>query len=198
MKSLLSHIYDLTSFMQTEVYASLDDLTKAALVRKKVELCGNYFLEIASNLNRNKFKGCYAPHKAVMIMAIMDLVESGHITTNVIHLNKELKDKFKEVWQKVVPVGSPFKCEYRNPFTYMDSEPFWDLSTDKDKAFITWESLYAFSHEASRAAIKDYLLRSVKDDTISEQYNNDHATINWMVAEDIMGIIPLIGSMIAG
>ena len=80
----------------------------------------------------------------------------------------------------------------------MDSEPFWDVSTDKDKAFITWEALYDFSHEASRAAIKDYLLRSVKDDTISEQYNNNHPTINWMVAEDIMGIIPLIGLMIAG
>ena len=198
MNKVLSCINDLTTFMQMEVYASLDDMTKAALVRKKVELCCNYFLEIASNLNRNKYKGCYAPHKAVMIMAIMELVESRHITANVIHLNKELKDKFKEVWQKVVPVGSPFKCEYRNPFTYMDSEPFWDLSTDKDKAFITWESLYAFSHEASRAAIKDYLLRSVKDDTISEQYNNDHPTINWMVAEDIMGIIPLIGLMIAG
>ena len=192
------NISALTTFMQTEVYASLDDLTKAALVRKKVELCGNYFLEIASNLNRNKFKGCYAPHKAVMIMAIMALVESGHISSNVIHLDKELKDKFKEVWQKVVPERSPFKCEYRNPFTYMDSEPFWDLSTYKDKAFITWEALYAFSHEASRAAIKDYLLRSVKDDTISDQYYNDHPTINWMVVEDIMGIIPLIGLMIAG
>ena len=198
MNKVLSCINDLTTFMQTEVYASLDDLTKAALVRKKVELCGNYFLEMASNLNRNKFKRCYAPHKAVMIMAIMALVLSGHISSNVIHLDKELKDKFKEVWQKVVPEGSPFKCEYRNPFTYMDSEPFWDLSTDKDKAFITWEALYAFSHEASRAAIKDYLLRSVKDDTISEQYNNNHPTINWMVAEDIMGIIPLIGLMIAG
>lgn len=198
MNKVLSCINDLTTFMQTEVYASLDDLTKAALVRKKVELCGNYFLEMASNLNRNKFKGCYAPHKAVMIMAIMELVESGQISSNVIHLDKELKDKFKEVWKKVVPEGSPFKCEYRNPFTYMDSEPFWDLSTDKDKAFITWEALYAFSHEASRAAIKDYLLRSVKDDTISEQYNNNHPTINWMVAEDIMGVIPLIGLMIAG
>lgn len=197
MKSLLSHIYDLTSFMQTEVYASLDDLTKAALVRKKVELCGNYFLEIASNLNRNKFKGCYAPHKAVMIMAIMDLVESGHITTNVIHLDKELKDKFKEVWQRVVPAGSPFKCEYRNPFTYMDSEPFWDLSNDQDKAFITWEALYAFSHEASRSAIKNYLIRSIKDDTISEQYGADYPTINRMVAEDIMGIIPLISFLVA-
>lgn len=198
MNELQSHINDLTTFMQTEVYASLDDLTKAALVRKKVELCGNYFLEIASNLNRNKFKGCYAPHKAVMIMAIMELVESGNISSNVIHLDKELKDKFKEVWQRVVPVGSPFKCEYRNPYTYMDSEPFWDLSTDKDKAFITWEALYAFSHEASRSAIKNYLIRSIKDDTISEQYNNDHPTINWMVAEDIMGIIPLISFLVAG
>ena len=198
MNKVLSCINDLTTFMQTEVYASLDDLTKAALVRKKVELCGNYFLEMASNLNRNKFKGCYAPHKVMMIMAIMELVESGQISSNAIHLDKELKDKFKEVWKKVVPERSPFKCEYRNPFTYMDSEPFWDLSTDKDKAFITWEALYDFSHEASRAAIKDYLLRSVKDDTISEQYNNNHPTINWMVAEDIMGIIPLIGLMIAG
>lgn len=192
MNKVLSSINALTTFMQTEVYASLDDMTKVGLVRKKVELCGNYFLEIASNLNRNKFKGCYAPHKTVMVMAIMELVESGHITTNVIHLDKELKDKFKEVWQRVVPVGCPFKCEYRNPFTYMDSEPFWDLSTDKDKAFITWEALYAFSHDASRSAIKNYLIRSIKDDTISEQYSTDHPTINWMVAEDIMVIIPLI------
>ena len=198
MNKVLSCINDLTTFIRTEVYASLNDLTKAALVRKKVELCGNYFLEMASNLNRNKFKGCYAPHKVMMIMATMELVESGQISSNVIHLDKELKDKFKEVWKKVVPEGSPFKCEYRNPFTYMDSEPFWDVSTDKDKAFITWEALYAFSHEASRAAIKDYLLRSVKDDTISEQYNSNHSTINCMVAEDILGIIPLIGLMIAG
>ena len=198
MNKVLSCINDLTTFIRTEVYASLNDLTKAALVRKKVELCGNYFLEMASNLNRNKFKGCYAPHKAVMIMATMELVESGQISSNVIHLDKELKDKFKEVWKKVVPEGSPFKCEYRNPFTYMDSEPFWDVSTDKDKAFITWEALYDFSHEASRAAIKDYLLRSVKDDTISEQYKSNHSTIKCMVAEDILGIIPLIGLMIAG
>lgn len=70
MTELQSHINDLTAFMQTKVYASLEDMTKVGLVRKKVELCGNYFLEIASNLNRNKYKGCYAPHKAVMIMAM--------------------------------------------------------------------------------------------------------------------------------
>lgn len=72
-------ILDLTSFMQTEVYASLNEATQAALVSKKVELCGQYFLEIASHLNRNKYRGCYAPHKAVMIMAVMELVKSGHL-----------------------------------------------------------------------------------------------------------------------
>lgn len=197
MLNVQHHINDLTSFMRTEVYASLDDTTKSALVRKKVELCGNYFLGIARNLNRNKYRGCYAPHKAVMIMAVMELVKSGHITSNVILLDTELKGMFKEIWHRVVPAGSPFKCEYRNPFTYMDSEPFWDLSNDKDKAFISWEAFYAFSHEESRSAIRVFLIRSIHDDTISEEYRNSHPDINWMVAEDMIAFAPIIGLVIA-
>ena len=197
MLNVQHHINDLTSFMRTEVYASLDDTTKSALVRKKVELCGNYFLGIARNLNRNKYRGCYAPHKAVMIMAVMELVKSVHITSNVILLDKELKGMFKEIWHRVVPDGSPFKCEYRNPFTYMDSEPFWDLSNDKDKAFISWEAFYAFSHEESRSAIRVFLIRSIHDDTISEEYRNSHPDINWMVAEDMIAFAPILGLVIA-
>lgn len=197
MLNVQHHINDLTSFMRTEVYASLDDTTKSALVRKKVELCGNYFFGIARNLNRNKYRGCYAPHKAVMIMAVMELVKSGHITSNVILLDTELKGMFKEIWHRVVPAGSPFKCEYRNPFTYMDSEPFWDLSNDKDKAFITWEAFYAFSHEESRSAIRVFLIRSIHDDTISEEYRNSHPDINWMVAEDMIAFAPILGLVIA-
>ena len=197
MLNVQHHINDLTSFMRTEVYASLDDTTKSALVRKKVELCGNYFLGIARNLNRNKYRGCYAPHKAVMIMAVMELVKSGHITSNVILLDTELKGMFKEIWHRVVPAGSPFKCEYRNPFTYMDSEPFWDLSNDKDKAFISWEAFYAFSHDESLLAIRDFLIRSIHEDTISEEYRNRHPDINWMVAEDMIAFAPIIGLVIA-
>ena len=197
MLNVQHHINDLTSFMRTEVYASLDDTTKSALVRKKVELCGNYFLGIARNLNRNKYRGYYAPHKAVMIMAVMELVKSGHITSNVILLDTELKGMFKEIWHRVVPAGSPFKCEYRNPFTYMDSEAFWDLSNDKDKAFISWEAFYAFSHEESRSAIRVFLIRSIHDDTISEEYRNSHPDINWMVAEDMIAFAPILGLVIA-
>lgn len=188
---------DLTTFMQTDVYASLDTSTKAALVRKRGELCGNYFLEMAGNLNRNKFRGCYAPHKAVLIIAIMELVESGYITTNVIRLDKKLRAQFKEVWEKVVPMESPFKCECRTPFIYMGGEPFWELSDEKNVANITCEAFWAFSDQKARWAIKEYLLRSIREDTVSDQYRSEHPGINWMVAEDVLGIIPFVGLMIA-
>ena len=170
----------------------LDSITKANLVEKRAELCGHYFLKMAANLNRNKVQGCYAPHKAVMIITIMELVESGHITNNVVCLNQELKDKFKQVWTRLVPNGSPFKCGYRNPFLYMDSEPFWKLSSNHDKAYITKESWFAFSHSASRAVIKDYLEKSISDDTISSQYRTNHPNLDWMTAEDILGFIPFL------
>lgn len=75
----------------------------------------------------------------------------------------------------------------------MDNEPFWHLSADKDKAVITEEALYAFSHKESRLAIGNYMIRSIKDDTVSGQYRNSHPDINWMVAEDVLKIIPLTG-----
>ncbi len=197
MQNIQAQINDLTSFMNTEVYVSLDEAVKAALVRKKVELCGIYFLEIASKLNRNKQNGCYAPHKAVMIMAVMDLVKSGNITSNVILLDKELKGKFKEIWHRVVPIGSPYKCEYHNPFTHLDSAPFWNLSCEKNKAIITSEALFAFSHEESRTAIRHFLIHSIRKDTISEEYAESHHGINWMVAEDMIAFAPVLGMLIA-
>lgn len=197
MQNIQSQINDITSFMKTEVCSSLDETIKEALIRKKIELCCNYFLEIAGNLNRNKKRGCYAPHKAVLIMAVIDLVESKHFTSNVICFDKELKKKFKEIWQRVVPVGSPFKCECRYPFTYMDSEPFWDLAYDKNRAFISWEAFFAFSHEESRSAIRNFLINSINKDTISNEYMCSRSDINLMVAEDIIALAPILGLLIA-
>lgn len=127
----------------------------------------------------------------------MELVESGYITTNVIRLDKKLRTKFKEVWEKVVPMGSPFNCECRTPFTHMDSEPFWDLIDDKSVAYITCEAFWAFSDQKAQRAIKEYLLRSIREDTVSAQYSSEHPGINWMVAEEVLGIIPFVGLMIA-
>lgn len=197
MQQVQTHINDLTSFMQTGVYASLDEATQTAIKRKKAELCGKYFLEMARNLNRNKQRGCYAPHKAVMILAIMELVRKGLITSNVIRLDKQLKAEFKKVWELYVPPGSPFKCEYHKPFTHMHNEPFWTLCADKEKALLSPEALYAFSHEASRRAIRDFLIGTIKEETISETYHLSHPHIDWLVAEDMLAFAPVLGLLIA-
>ena len=197
MRQGQTHINDLTSFMQTGVYASLDEATQAAIERKKVELCGNYFLEMARNLTRNKQRGCYAPHKAVMILAVMELVRRGLITSNVIRLDKQLKAEFKQVWEQYVPPGSPFKCEYHKPFTHMHNEPFWTLSADKDKALLSPEALYAFSHEASRRAIRVFLTGTIKEVTIGEAYHLSHPTHIPLVAEDMLAFAPVLGFLIA-
>ncbi|MGN0036015.1 MAG: hypothetical protein ACI36X_02185 [Bacteroidaceae bacterium] len=196
MIDIQSYINDLTCFMQTDVFASLEETTKAALVKKKVALCRDYFLRMASNLNRNKYKGCFAPHKAVMLISIMELVESGHITTNIVCLDKELRSKFEDVWQRVVPIGSPFICGHRNPFIYMASEPFWHLSNEKNNAFISSEAFYAFSHEESRRAIKDFLIDSIREDSISEQYKTLHL-VHRMAAEDLLAFAPVLGFFMA-
>lgn len=197
MQQVQTHINDLTSFMQTGVYASLDEATQAAIERKKAELCGKYFLEMARNLNRNKQRGRYAPHKAVMILAVMELVRRGLITSNVIRLDKPLKAEFKKVWEQYVPPGSPFKCEYHKPFTHMHNEPFWTLSADKDKALLSPEALYAFSHETSRRAIRVFLTGTIKEETIGEAYHLSHPHIDWLVAEDMLAFAPVLGFLIA-
>ena len=79
----------------------------------------------------------------------------------------------------------------------MDSEPFWDLIDDKSVAYITCEAFWAFSDQKAQRAIKEYLLRSIREDTVSAQYSSEHPGINWMVAEEVLGIIPFVGLMIA-
>ena len=197
MNDIQSHIHTLDAFMQTEGFASLDVTTRIALQHKKGELCGLYFMQMASNLNRNKFRGCFAPHKAVMLMTIMELVREGYLTDNLVCLDKTLKERFRVVWERVVPMGSPFKCDYRNPFIYMDSEPFWQLTDNRNKAVLSWEAFCAFSHEESCIAIAELLQRSIKEDTISEQYRQTHQDMNWMVAEDFMSFVPFLGLLMA-
>lgn len=200
MTPLQHDINDLTTFMQSAVFESLDDCTKAALERKKTMLCAEYVIGIARTLHRNKFKGCYAPHKAVMLIAIMRLAERGHWRNNVIVLDDELKAEFKKVWGESVPYGSPFKCEYRNPFTHMDSEEFWDLSGDKNKAFIAQEAFYAFTRAESRRIIEAFLKSTIVNDTVSTEYRTEHPSLR-MVAEDLLTVIPalpLLGMMMVG
>lgn len=69
-----------------------------------------------------------APHKPLLLMAVMDLVARGVITSNFIEVTGdlvELNDLFTGYWRRVVPITQ--KSSIAFPFSRLHNEPFWVL-----------------------------------------------------------------------
>lgn len=64
-----------------------------------------------------------APHKPVLLLAVLQGIEEGWIAENRIELSPELVGAFKTIWSRVVTTAhSPLIAQ---PFFYMRSEKFW-------------------------------------------------------------------------
>ena len=104
------------------------------------------FVEMFEHMNRASSGRYLAPHKPILLLSIMTLIEQGHITENKIKLNRQLEDTFRFQWCTLVDNGNrqhdveicsgldigvgnnyPFKCNIANPFFHLSSEPFWNL-----------------------------------------------------------------------
>jgi putative restriction endonuclease len=83
-------------------------------------------LHLFSRLRRDyKYGG--APHKPVLLLAILELVRKGEIRSNRITISPELVLEFKSIWSRLVI--TPHIPNFALPFYHMKSEPFWKLVT---------------------------------------------------------------------
>lgn len=102
-----------------------------------------YFLEKYSRLF-GKLKRAYqhggAPHKPILLLAILKSVESKVITSNRIYITPELIMNFRELWSKLVT--TKHQMNFALPFFHMQSEPFWRIIT-KPGAFIPLTSSHS-------------------------------------------------------
>lgn len=74
-------------------------------------------------LNRGTTKYGPAPHKPVLLLAVMQGMEEGWVDQNRIELSPELVGAFKGVWRALVTTGhSPIIAQ---PFFHMRGEKFW-------------------------------------------------------------------------
>lgn len=85
------------------------------------------YIDLFSNLHTNKQHGKSSPHKAIMLLSVIDLISSQHITTNEIIYNEELEKCFLKNWKRYVTEVSIFKPKAGTPFWHLNSEPFWQL-----------------------------------------------------------------------
>ena len=69
-----------------------------------------------------------APHKPILLLAVLDLVHRGAITAPVIDVTGdlvELNELFNLYWRRIVPLGQTSSIAF--PFSRLDREPFWEL-----------------------------------------------------------------------
>jgi len=78
-------------------------------------------------LKASEYCGAKAPHKAVLLIAVMDLIEKGSIDSPFVYLTDELIDKFHSVWNYYVGDSPLFQPDVCKPYYHLQHEPFWRL-----------------------------------------------------------------------
>uniref|UniRef100_C6E152 HNH nuclease n=1 Tax=Geobacter sp. (strain M21) TaxID=443144 RepID=C6E152_GEOSM len=69
-----------------------------------------------------------APHKPFLLLAVLDLVHRGVISSPVIDITGELvelNELFNLYWRRIIPLGQTSSIAF--PFSRLDREPFWTL-----------------------------------------------------------------------
>jgi putative restriction endonuclease len=76
-----------------------------------------------------------APHKPLLLLAVLDLVHRGVITSPFIAVTGdlvELNELFNLYWRRIIPLGQSSSIVF--PFSRLDREPFWELVPQPGKA----------------------------------------------------------------
>ena len=79
----------------------------------------NDYLKAFSSLHTARIKGRRAPHKAVLLLAIIELVERAEITSPRIELTDALCHKFTVLWKSLPRGGYSIKA-MRQAFAYAE------------------------------------------------------------------------------
>lgn len=85
-----------------------------------------YYLNLFSKLNCAKYRGKEAPHKPVLLLAIIELFAQCRLNSGEIHPTAELEQAFFQVWQTHVH-DNDFAMLLGTPFYHMKTEAFWQF-----------------------------------------------------------------------
>ena len=83
------------------------------------------YIDQFANLNVNISNGSCAPHKPILLLTIISLIDSGDIWENVIRPTDKIRAIFEALWINYVPKESPFAVAPWTPFWHLKNEPFW-------------------------------------------------------------------------
>ncbi|MFX3681361.1 MAG: HNH endonuclease [bacterium] len=133
------------------------------------------------NLKQDRSGGHERPHKPILLLAVIDLVEIGLIRDNRIIPSPELKAVFAEYFE-IVRRGND-KNSPENPFYYLSSDGFWRLNPSRPKrAPGSWlathrEIAYASLLDDLYAILLDPVRRELLREAIYSRYFSENRTL---------------------
>ncbi len=89
-----------------------------------------FWIKDFSKLNRGSTKFGKAPHKPILLLTLLDLMDQGEGFENKFFVNAELVGSFHENWSLLVRTGH--QEDFTQPFYYLQNDrlgglPFWKL-----------------------------------------------------------------------
>ena len=85
------------------------------------------YIEALKNLRTNNKYGRKSPHKAVLMLTVIELYEKSILTDNEIYYDDKLKSMFLKVWNRVLHEEPLFHSEAYLPFWYLQNDSFWHI-----------------------------------------------------------------------
>ena len=84
------------------------------------------------NLNPNKRGRMTAPHKAVLLLAVIELVEEGVVDSRFVPISGVVLRRFMAVWERMVGEHAHYRPAFYYPFFHLGSSSFWTLVKSPD------------------------------------------------------------------
>ena len=85
------------------------------------------YIEAVKNLKTNNKWGRKSPHKAVLMLTVIELYEKNVLMDNEIRYDETLKSTFLKMWNMVLPNEPLFHPDAYLPFWYLQSDNFWHI-----------------------------------------------------------------------
>lgn len=120
------------------------------------------YVEIFRNLSTGVQNGKKLPHKAVLLLSILTLIENGTITENKIHLDKSIANTFASTWGNYLQNNKIPSVWI--PFWYMKSEPFWHFKALADENIL--QNLLCFAGHPSVGQMRSVIKYAYVDEQL--------------------------------
>jgi len=102
------------------------------------------------------------PHKAILLISIMHLIETGAIEENKIPLDKRISSAFISTWKNYFNVAKVPSAWI--PFWYMKSEPFWHFKAAESEGLLS--ALLSFAGHPSIGQMRPVIKHAFFDDVL--------------------------------